>query len=196
MQVRASRFVAWTAGIAAFALAVPVVLACVIPRNLAEQMTMAGDEVVVGTVQGVRETALPDPTDPNGGRAVWTEVDFRADESFVSGRKNFDVHVCFRGGVLPGSQTTSITPSPEDIRTGRKLLLFLGKRPYVETNFGAGALQLDSYAECYRLFDVTDQGVERRVILGRGTGAAFPTNLTADDARSRIGEVLAQRRKK
>jgi len=196
MQLRASRFVAWTAGIAAFALAVPVVLACVIPRNLAEQLTMAGDEVVVGTVQSVRETTLPDAIDPSRGRAVWTEVDFRADESFVTGRKSFDLHVYFRGGVLPGSETTSITPSPEDIRTGRKLLLFLGKRPYVTTNFGADALQLDSYAECYRLIDVTDQGVERRVILGRGAGAAFPLNLTADDARARIGEVLAQRKKK
>jgi hypothetical protein len=195
MKLRVSKILAWTTGIGAFALVVPVVLACVIPRNLSEQLTMAGDEVVVGTVQDVRETTLPDPIDPSA-RATWTEVDFRADESFVTGRKSFDLRVFFRGGVMPGSQTTSITPSPEDIRAGRKLLLFLGKRPYVETNFGAGTLQLDSYAECYRVFDVTDQGIERRVVLGRGAGAAFPNNLAVDDARSQVGVVLAQRRKK
>jgi hypothetical protein len=196
MHLRTSRIVAWSAGIGAFALAVPIVLACVIPRNLSEQMTMAGDEVVVGTIQQIRETTLPDAVHPNEGRVVWTEVDFRADESFVTGHKDFDVHLAFRGGVLPGSQTTSITPSAEDIRTGRKLLLFLGKRPYVETNFGNGTLQLDSYAECYRLFDVADQGIQRRVVLGRGPGSAFPNNLTADDARASIGAVLAERRKK
>jgi hypothetical protein len=196
MQFRSSRIVGWLAGIGAFALVVPVVLACVLPRNLSEQMTMAGDEVVVGTVANIQETTAPDPLDPNGGRAVWTLVDFRADESFVSTRKSFDVRVCFRGGILPGSPTTSITPSPEDIRTGRKLLLFLAKRPFAETNFGAGTLQIDSYAEVYRLFDVNDQGVQRRVVLGRGAGAAFPSNLTADDAHARIGEVLAQRGKK
>jgi hypothetical protein len=195
MQFRSSRIVGWLAGIGAFALAVPVVLACVLPRNLSEQMTMAGDEVVVGTVQNVQETTVADPLDPNA-RSVWTLVDFRADESFVSARKSFDVRVCFRGGVLPGSQTTSITPSPEDVRTGRKLLLFLAKRPYAETNFGAGTLQVDSYAEVYRLFDVNDQGVQRRVVLGRGPGAAFPTNLTADDARAAIGEIVAKRGKK
>lgn len=184
------------AGIAMFTLVVPVVLACVLPRTLSEQMTMAGDEVVVGTVQNIQETTAPDPTDPNGGRVVWTLVDFRADESLVSGRRTFDLRVCFRGGVLPGSPTTSITPSPEDMRTGRKLLLFLAKRPFAEANFGAGTLQVDSYAECYRLFDVNDQGLQRRVVLGRGAGAAFPTNLTAEDARAQIGQVLAQRGKK
>jgi hypothetical protein len=196
MHIRTSRFVGWMAGIAVFALAVPVVLACVLPRTLSEQMTMAGDEVVVGTVQSIQETTTPDPVDPQGPRAVWTVVSFHADESYVTGKKDFDVRLCFRGGVLPGSQTTSITPSPEDMRTGRRLLLFLAKRPFAEANFGPTTLQLDSYAECYRLFDVTDQGVERRVVLGRGAGAAFPTNLTADDARARIGEVLAQRGKK
>jgi hypothetical protein len=196
MHIRTSRFVGWMAGIAVFALAVPVVLACVLPRTLSEQMTMAGDEVVVGTVQTIQETTAPNPVDPQGERAVWTVVSFHADESYVTGKKDFDVRVCFRGGVLPGSQTTSITPSPEDMRTGRKLLLFLAKRPFAEANFGTGSWQLDSYAECYRLFDVTDQGVQRRVVLGRGAGAAFPTNLTADDAHARIGEVLAQRGKK
>jgi hypothetical protein len=196
MHLRTSRIVGWMAGIAVFALVVPVVLACVLPRTLSEQMTMAGDEVVVGTVQSIQEMTTADPADSQGGRVVWTLVDFRADESFVTGKKDFDLRVCFRGGVLPGSPTTSITPSPEDIRTGRKLLLFLAKRPFAQTSFGAGTLQIDSYAECYRLFDVNDQGVQRRVVLGRGPGSAFPNNLTADDAHARIGEVLAQRGKK
>jgi hypothetical protein len=196
MQFRRSRIVGWLAGIGAFALVVPVVLACVLPRNLSEQMTMAGDEVVVGTVQSIHETTVPNPIDPNGGRSVWTIVDFRADESFVSARKGFDVRACFRGGVLPGSETTSITPSPEDIREGRKLLLFLAKRPFAESSFGAGTLQIDSYAEVYRLFDVNDQGAQRRVVLGRGAGSAFPTNLTADDARAAVGEIVAKRGKK
>src|SRR3982750_4187565 len=59
MQFRKSRIVGWLGGIGAFALVVPVVLACVLPRNLSEQMTMAGDEVVVGTVQSIRETTVP-----------------------------------------------------------------------------------------------------------------------------------------
>jgi len=186
MSVRTPRVVTWLAAAALLALAVPVVIACVIPRTLSEQMKMAGDEVVVGTVQSFKEVTT---ADADGHQVLWTVVDFRADESLVSGKKAFDVRFFFVGGVAPGSPSTSITPSPDDIRAGRKLLLFLAKRPFGEAAFGPGALKLDSYAECYRLFEVTDQGQTRRVVLGKGNGFAFTDNVTVDVARARVAEA-------
>ena len=193
MVVRMPKLITWLAAAALLALAVPIVFACVIPRTLSEQMNMAGDEVVVGTVQSFKEVTT---ADADGRQVLWTVVDFRADESLRSGKKAFDVRFFFIGGVTPGSQSTSITPSPDDIRAGRKLLLFLAKRPFGESTFGPGALKLDSYAECYRLFEVTDQGPTRRVVLGKGNGFAFPENLTVDVARTRIAEAVQQQRKK
>ena len=72
----------WILSLAASALGLavltPIVLACVRPRTLDEQMLLAGDEVVVGRVQGIEERWAKEL---NGESVLWTVVDFRAEES-------------------------------------------------------------------------------------------------------------------
>jgi len=188
----------WILSLAASALGLavltPIVLACVRPRTLDEQMLLAGDEVVVGRVQGIEERWAKEL---NGESVLWTVVDFRAEESLVSGAHNFDLKFFFRGGIRPGSPSTSITPSSEDIREGRRLLLFLALRRFGEATFGAGTYQVDSYAEVYRVLSFTDSnGVEREVVVGKGGGFAFPENEHLSDARVHVGQIAAKRQRK
>jgi len=176
------------------AVLTPIVLACVRPRTLDEQMLFAGDEVVVGRVQSIEERWAKEM---NGESVLWTVVDFRAEESLVSGAHNFDLKFFFRGGVRPGSPTTSITPSSEDVREGRRLLVFLALRRFGEATFGAGTYQVDSYAEVYRVLSFTDSsGVEREVVVGKGGGFAFQENAHLADARVQVGQIAAKRQRK
>lgn len=169
----------------------PIALSCVVPRTLDEQMYLAGDEVVVGRVVGIEERWVKD----QGGESVpWTLVNFRVEESYLTGAKEYDVSFYFRGGVRPGTPAASITPSSEDVREGRRLLVFLARRALGERLFGPGVFQVDSYAEVYRVLDYKDTtGVERQVVLGKGSGFAFPNNEFLSDARAHV--ALASARK-
>lgn len=180
------------AGLAVLAVAVPIALTCVIPRTLSEQIGLAGDEILVGNVTGFQELVV---AEPEGGSFTWTRVDFRAEDSLVSGRQSFDTSFYFKGGVTAGSQTTSVTPSSEDIKVGRKLMVFLGKRSFTEQTFGANALQLDSYAEVYRVFDGTVRGAQKAVVLGKGRGFAFTQNVELADAKVQVAQEVAKQKK-
>ena len=171
----------------------PIVLACVRPRTLDEQMLMAGDEVVVGRVVSIEERMAPEV---NGEPVLWTVVQFHADESLVSNRRDSDLTFFFRGGVRPGSPATTITPSPEDVREGRRLLLFLAKRPFGEQRFGAGVFQVDSYAEVYRVMDFRDSsGVAQEVVLGKGGGFALEQQDYIAGVRARVADAAAKAKK-
>ncbi len=179
--------------IALFVVA-PIVLACVRPRTLDEQMLLAGDEVVVGRVVAIEERMAKEV---NGEPVLWTLVTFRAEESLITGSRDFDVKFFFRGGIRPGSPTTTITPSSEDVREGRRLLLFLALRRFGEQTFGSGTYQVDSYAEVYRVLSFTDStGAERQVVLGKGGGFALQENERLDEARSHIAQAAAKRQRK
>ena len=178
----------------ALVVATPIVLACVIPRTLDEQMVLAGDEVVVGKVVSIEERMAKEV---NGESVLWTLVTFRAEESLVTGARDFDVRFFFRGGIRPGSPTTTITPSSEDIREDRRLLLFLAQRRFGEQTFGAGIYQVDSYAEVYRVLSIKDtQGADRQVVLGKGGGFAFQDNALLADAKTRVAQAAAKRQRK
>lgn len=189
-MIRTNRW--WKAlagGLLFSALAVPVVIACVIPRNLAEQVQLTSDEIAVGTIGKVTEISV---READGEMFTWTRVDMRVDESMVTGKRDFDSSFYFRGGVLPNSPTTSIAPSPDDIQVGRKLMVFLAKRPntFIEHAFGVGSLQLDSYAECYRVIDATTSTSKTTVVLGKGDGFAFVKNVEIGAARAAIGSLV------
>jgi len=172
----------------------PVVLACVRPRTLDEQMVLAGDEVVVGKVVAIEERMAKEV---NGESVLWTLVTFRAEESFVTGTRDFDVKFFFRGGIRPGSPATSITPSSEDVREGRRLLLFLARRGFGERTFGPGVYQADSYAEVYRVLNFADaSGAERQVVLGKGSGFAFQEAEHLAIAKTRISQAALRRDRK
>jgi hypothetical protein len=171
----------------------PVVLACVRPRTLDEQMLMAGDDVVVGRVVAIDERMAPEV---NGESVLWTVVQFHADESIVTNRRDYDLTFFFRGGVRPGSPATTITPSSEDVREGRRLLLFLAKRPFGESRFGAGVFQVDSYAEVYRVMDFRDSsGVAQEVVLGKGGGFALEQQDYLAGVRARVADAAAKAKK-
>jgi len=174
-------------------VAVPVALSCVIPRNLQEQLQLAGDEVVFGTVTSFEEAWAPDV---EGQEVAWTKVRFQAQQSLITGRQNFEVELYFRGSILPGGESTTITPSSEDIQVGQQLLLFLAKRPLGVATFGEDYYQLDSYAECYRVMTVRSRRGERVIVQGKGGGFAFPENLRFEDAREAIAKADANRRKR
>jgi hypothetical protein len=185
-----------SATVASIALLVltPIVLACVRPRTLDEQMLLAGDEVVVGQVVGIEERWAKEM---NGESVLWTLVNFRVEESLVSGTRDYDLKFFFRGGIRPGSPSTTITPSSEDVREGRKLLVFLALRKFGERTFGPGVYQVDSYAEVYRIQAFTDSaGTERQVVLGKGGGFAFQENERVADAKTRVAQAAAKRQRK
>ena len=176
------------------AVLTPIALACVRPRTLDEQMLMAGDDVVVGRVVGIDERWA---SELNGESVLWTVVTLRADESLVTNRRDYDVTFFFRGGVRPGSPTTTITPSSEDIREGRRLLVFLAKRPFGEQRFGPGVFQVDSYAEVYRVMDFKDSsGAQQEVVLGKGGGFAFETNDYLASARTHVVAAVSKKQGK
>jgi hypothetical protein len=171
----------------------PIVLACVRPRTLDEQMLLAGDDVVVGRVVAIDERMAPEV---NGESVLWTVVQFRADESFVTNRRDYDLTFFFRGGVRAGSPTTTITPSAEDVREGRRLLLFLAKRPFGEQRFGPGVFQVDSYAEVYRVMDYRDSsGAAQEVVLGKGGGFALEQQDYIAGVRARVADAALKAKK-
>ena len=175
------------------AVLTPIALACVRPRTLDEQMLMAGDDVVVGRVVGIDERWAPEV---NGESVLWTVVHFRADESFVTSKRDYDLTFFFRGGIRPGSPTTTITPSSEDVREGRRLLLFLAQRPFGESRFGPGVFQVDSYAEVFRVMDFKDSnGADQEVVLGKGGGFAFETTQYLAGARTQVVDAAAKAKK-
>lgn len=175
------------------AVLTPIALACVRPRTLDEQMLMAGDDVVVGRVVGIDERYA---SEVNGESVLWTVVQFRVDESLVTIRRDYDATFFFRGGVRAGSPTTTITPSSEDVREGRRLLLFLAKRPFGEQRFGAGVFQVDSYAEVYRIQEYRDtNGAQQEVVLGKGGGFAFENSQFLAAARTQVVDAAAKAKK-
>src|SRR5262245_46834484 len=183
MRTSRSARPAWILGLLAGLLVIPVAVACVIPRNLVQQVGLAGDEIAIGTVASVREVWLEErPGDP----FPWTIVDFDVQESFVTGNTG-PIQMITRGGLQPGSPSTSITPSPEDLRVGRKLLVFLGNRTFQSPELGQAApYQIFSFAEVYRIEDVGTRTGPRQVLLGQGPGMAFPANLDVAQARAEL----------
>jgi hypothetical protein len=170
-------------GILAILVVIPVAVACVIPRDLARQIQLSGDEVAIGVVTRVDELWLEEGA---GATFPWTIVTFDVKESFVAGRTG-PVQIATRGGLQPGSPSTTITPSPEDLKAGRKLLLFLNKRDFQSPELGSAVPYLiPSFAEVYRIEDVDTRTGPREVLLGTGPGMAFPSNLEVDQVRSQL----------
>ncbi len=167
----------------ALLLLAPAALACVVPRDLDRQIELAGDEVVYGTILDFEEVWA---NDIEGEKFLATKVRFHADECLVAGDRNVEVEIYFRGGVLPGSPTTTITPSPEDIQVGKRLLLFLAKRDYSQQAFGKDPFILDTYAECFSLDHVQSRSVDRQMVVGKGYGFAFENNVDLSQACARI----------
>jgi hypothetical protein len=155
-------------------------LAAVAPRDLKQQLRWAGDEVAVGEVVSIEERIAPEG---DGEPAVFSWITFRVEESFA-GFAPRNIQAVVRGSVLPGGEATSITPSPETLRVGRKLLLFLDVNEFVERTFGKGVFHLHSYAETYR--------IEKDVVLGQGAGAAFEESAKVADARAAVAQALAE----
>jgi hypothetical protein len=188
MHTSRSKSSAWVFGTLAVLLAIPVAVACVIPRDLAGQIRLSGDEIVVGSVISVNEIWIDEPS---GGSFPWTLVNFDVQESFVTG-KTGPLQFVTRGGLQAGSPSTSITPSPEDLRAGRKLLVFLNKRSFESVELGNGAPYLiPSFAEVYRVEEVDTRTGPRQVLLGQGAGMAFPGNVELDQARSELKLLTA-----
>ncbi len=179
--------------LAALLVGVPLAIACVIPRTLAQQIGMAGDEILVARVDSVREI---DVMEPDGFTFTWTIADLSVEESLVTGSRGGTTRVAMRGGVRPGSRSTSITPSPEDMKPGRRLLLFLASHTP-----GAG-LPADvpwivpSFAEVYRIESVDTRTGPREVLLGQGAGAAFPDNRSLAEAREEVIQLARTLRKR
>jgi hypothetical protein len=183
MRTSRSRRSAWVLGILAVLLVIPVAVACVIPRDLAGQIKLSGDEIAIGTVSAVNEVWLEEPS---GGTFPWTVVDFDVQESFVTG-KTGTIQIATRGGLEEGSPSTSITPSPEDLKAGRKLLVFLNTRTFESAQLGASApWVIPSFAEVYRIEEVDTRTGPRQILVGQGPGMAFPSNVEVDQARSEI----------
>jgi len=168
----------WAAvALASMGLLTPAAGAAVISRDLDQQLVFTDAEVLVGTILSVRERLAPEV---DGELVNWTLVDLEVEQRFLTADKAKTVTVVFRGGVLPGSPTTTVAPSPQDIQVGRRLLLFLAKNPFLEGHFGKDILQIHSFAEVYR--------IEKDVVLGKGAGFAFETNRKVAQARA---DVLA-----
>jgi hypothetical protein len=169
-------------------LVIPVAVACVIPRDLAGQIKLSGDEIAIGTVTAVDEVWLEETS---GGSFPWTVVTFDVQESFVTGKLG-PIQIATRGGLAAGSPSTSITPSPEDLKVGRRLLVFLNARNFENAQLGATApYVIASFAEVYRIEDVDTRTGPRQILVGQGAGMAFPANVELDQARSEI-KVLAE----
>ena len=188
--MRSLRTSGWLAGLATMLVAVPVAVACVIPRDLTKQLELTGDEVVVGTVTSFEEVWAEDGI---RGNSLWTRVQFHVDQNLASGRQNYDVEFVFRGGITPGSPSTTITPSPEHIRTGKGLMLFLADRQDNHQRFGQDVRSLDSYAESYSVVAVPSQQGTRQIVLGKGRGFAFQNNAEVKDCQLAVQNVLRQR---
>jgi hypothetical protein len=165
----------------------PAALACVAPRDLDRQVQLAGDEVVEGTVQSIEEVWV-DLGDE--GSALFSRVTFHADQCLVSGKTDQEITLCFRGSVFPGSPTTTITPSPEDMQVGKRLLLFLARRDVVDQALGQEVYTLDSYAECYPVAALQTTFVDRTLVVGKGPGFAFEDNVALEDACVRIQDSV------
>jgi hypothetical protein len=190
MQTSRSKSLAWVLGTLAVLLVIPVAVACVIPRDLAGQIKLSGDEIAIGTVSNVHEVWLDEAS---GGSFPWTIVDFDVQESFVTG-KTGPIQIATRGGLQPGSPSTSITPSPEDLRAGRKLLVFLNKRSFENAQLGSTApYVIPSFAEVYRIEEIDTRTGPRQVLLGQGAGMAFQGNLELDQARSEVKLLTASK---
>jgi hypothetical protein len=177
----------WMLAILCALVVIPVAVACVIPRNLTQQVGLAGDEIAIGTVTSVREVWLDEGA---GETFPWTVVDFDVAESFVKGQTG-PIQMIARGGLEPGSPSTSVTPSPEDLKAGRRLLVFLGNRAFESQELGSAApYQIFSFAEVYRIETVETRTGVREVLLGSGTGMAFPSNVEIDQARADLRAAI------
>ena len=178
-------------GVGALALlvAAPVAMACVKSRDLVQQIRWTSAEVVVGTITDIQEVYSQDET---GSDVCWTVVDFAVRESLKTGQKDSALRFYFLGGVFPGSPTTSITPSSQQMQEGNSLLLFLSRRDNRMRSFGQSVYQLDSYAESYSVVNHERQGIRSSVILGKGNGFAFPSNLSLDDAGTQVRQAFAK----
>ncbi|MEQ8764045.1 MAG: hypothetical protein RL885_08965 [Planctomycetota bacterium] len=182
---------AWALGaLVVAAIAVPVALGCVIPRDLEKQLQLAGDDIVVGTIEKLEEVWA---TDSAGDEALWTLVDFRIEEAWRSGKTKGLVRFYFRGGVTPGAERATITPSSDDMQVGQRLLVFLAEREFGQRTFGEGIYQLDSYAECYRVATIQSRRGNRELVQGKGEGFAFENNVTLGDARAQVRRLLEKR---
>src|SRR6187397_2317338 len=106
MHTLRSRHSVWVLDILAVLVAIPVAVACVVPRDLARQVELSGDEIALGTVTSIDEVWLEEAT---GGSFPWTIVKFDVQESFVTG-KTGAVEIATRGGLQPGSPSTTVTP--------------------------------------------------------------------------------------
>jgi hypothetical protein len=178
---------AWTVGILVAVAVIPVAVACVIPRTLAEQVQLSGDEIVLGAVQSVSEVWIDEPS---GSAFPWTIVDFDVEESFASG-KTGPIQMITRGSLQPGQPSTSITPSHEDLRAGRRLLVFLNKRSFEAQELGQGGqFIIPSFAEVYRIEDVETRTGLRQVLVGQGPGMAFPANVDLEQARAELRQAV------
>jgi hypothetical protein len=183
MQTARSSRSAWIVGILAALVVIPIAVACVIPRNLTEQVQLSGEEIAIGTVTGVGEVWLEEAS---GGTFPWTVVDFDVQDSFVKNQTG-PIRMITRGGLQPGSPATSVTPSHEDLKVGRKLLVFLSKRSFESAELDASAQYvIPSFAEVYRIEDVDTRTGPRQVLLGQGWGMAFPANVELDQAKAEI----------
>jgi hypothetical protein len=171
----------------------PAAMTCVMPRDLNKQVELAGDEVVLGTVIDLQEV---DAIDLDGHTARWTLVEFQVEESLATARKDFRLRFFFRGGVLPGSPSTSITPSPEQMQIGKRLLLFLGDREFSEQIHGERILMLDSYAESYSVVRYNNRSSLQHIVIGKGNGFAFENNTSLDAARVGVQQALTALRNK
>ena len=62
------------------------------------------------------------------------------------------IEMITRGGLQPGSPSTTVTPSPEDLKVGRRLLVFLGNRQFETPELGESVpYQIFSFAEVFRI---------------------------------------------
>ncbi len=193
MQVRTLKRVGLATGFVALAVAVPIAIACVAPRTLSEQVGMAGDEILIARIQSVEEIDL---VEADGYPFTWTIADLSIEESLKTGQRGGTTRVCMRGGISPGSRSTSVTPSPEDMKPGRKLLLFLGRRTNTVELPQDVPWQVYSFAEVYRIEEVDTRTGPRQVVLGQGGGAAFPQTKNLAEARQDVLSAVASHKKR
>jgi len=163
-----AKFLVATALVAA--VTVPVV-AAIKAMNLRELMEITND-VVLGEVVG--KTTFVDDHEMEG--AVYTTLTVQG-ESLRNGEVG-TYEVTFLGSHDPADEfVISEMPALQDVRLGGEVVLFTES----QADFG-GRNVAHSWANAYRV----ERSFGEPVVMGKGEGSAFPTNMTLVSVREQV----------
>lgn len=174
----------------AAALALAAVATASIERLTLRQMVARADGAVYGEIVGRSVVAVP--VFDGAEELYFTTLHVRGEDLLAGGETS--VAVSYPGGFVDGERGVfnSEAPSADDVRIGRRVVVFYGWSDNMGGDFAGNAL----YASHGGLFRTFESLAGKVVVQGRGDGYAVSANQTLDDLRERSRQHREELRKR